>query len=133
MPPPCPAQFLKNMIIGARNKYPRFFKLHGFHKREILLARANPCRDFGVSEAQLLTFYNRFPVLFRVQEKLSLPDYPAAVVQLVEQFINIHNLFYRVRGTRLLTVPERGVGNMIFRAGSWSTMRWLKISLGISL
>ena len=73
--------FFEYMIIGAADKYARFAYSHIADELEVVFRRPYPCGDFGKTKTEFHTFFDGFPILFAVYEKLCLTDYPVRTAE----------------------------------------------------
>ena len=104
-------EFFENVIIGTADENTRFFNPDIVHKLEILFLGANPRRDLGEFIPKRHTLFKRFAIFFRIYEKFTLTDNPVRTAKARKQFINIYDLFRRIRRAGLLTVTKRRVRN----------------------
>ena len=64
----------KDVIIRTADENARFGNARLFDEFEVLFVRADPRRDLGEFQAEILAFFQRAAILFAVQEKLALTD-----------------------------------------------------------
>ena len=99
------------MVIRAGDQNARLLDAQVFDQLKILLAGANPGGNLGKFVAQILAKGQGFPILFRIDEKLALPDDAVFPAQPVHQLIEIPNLLWRKGRHGLLPIPEGGIRN----------------------
>ena len=108
------AGFLKlfeNVVVRAAHQDAALLEPQVARQLKILLGRADPARDFGEAQAQLLTAPQRLLVLFAVKKELALANLSLGAAKLAHQLVEMHNLLGRVGRAALLPVAEGGVGN----------------------
>ena len=106
--------FLENVVVAAADQNTGFLNAQISNQTEVLLAGTNPAGDLREFQIQLHTLFNGISILLTVDEELCLPDDAVRAAQLGQQLINVDDLLHAVGLHRLLTVPERGIGNPNF-------------------
>ena len=76
------------------------------NKLKIFFFRAYPRRYFGKFQSEGHTFFNGFPILFRIYEKFALTDNSVFTAEAGKHLVKRYNLLRSIRRARLLTVTE---------------------------
>ena len=105
----------EDMIIRTAHEDTRFGDARVLDQFKILFVRADPCRDFGECEPQILTLFERAAVLFAIQEKFALADNAFRPAEARHQLKDIDDLFDRERRCGLLAVAEGRIRDPNFR------------------
>ncbi len=103
---PVQLELEKDVVVGNRRQDSRLGETRVHHELQILLDRADPAGDLRVPVFLRATHVERFPVFVRVEEELGLADHAVGSGHPVQKIEDDLDLLDRIRGARLLAVPE---------------------------
>ena len=101
----------EDVVVGTAHKDARFRNARLLDELEVLFVGADPRRDLGELQPQILTGFERGAVLFAVQEKFALPHDALRPAQTRHQLVQIDDLLHGKGRGGLLPVAEGGIGD----------------------